>query len=217
MSELPSLAEVRREYVRRGLRRVEMDADPLAQFDVWLAEALALIQHEANAMSLATATPEGRPSVRTVLLKGRAPEGFLFFTNYASRKGRELFANPQAALLWHWKELERQIIIEGAVEKIARAVSVAYFHSRPRGSQLGALISRQSEPLASREVLEQRLAEAQAQYGVEQEIPMPEEWGGFLLRPTRFEFWQGRENRLHDRLEYRRGPGGGWELRRLSP
>jgi pyridoxamine 5'-phosphate oxidase len=217
MSDLPKLAALRQEYTLHGLRRSEVDSDPVVQFGRWFDEARGLITNDPNAMTVATATLDGRPSVRTILLKDFNERGFTFFTNYESRKGRELAANPRAALLFHWKELERQIVIEGSVTTVPRELSVAYFHARPRGSQLGAAISQQSHPVLSRGSLERSLSEAEELYGPDKEIPTPEHWGGYLVTPDRFEFWQGRVNRLHDRIEYLREASGSWKTRRLSP
>jgi pyridoxamine 5'-phosphate oxidase len=167
-------------------------------------------------MTLATATPEAHPSARIVLLKGIDAQGFAFYTNYESQKGRELSANPRAALVFYWAELERQVRIEGTVVKIPREESETYFHSRPRGSQLGALVSHQSRVIAGRSVLEQDLSQLE-QTLEGKPVPMPEEWGGFWLRPELFEFWQGRPNRLHDRLRYTMETPGNWRVERLSP
>jgi pyridoxamine 5'-phosphate oxidase len=208
--------DMRKEYMARGLSETEADADPIRQFGTWFDEAVAANLLEPNAMALATATPDGRPSVRMVLLKGFDETGFIFYANYESRKGRELAANPRAALDLFWVELERQVRIEGRVEQVSAEQSDAYFHSRPRGSQLGAAASRQSEPLPSREPLERRAADLEAQFA-EREIPRPDYWGGYRVVPEVVEFWQGRANRLHDRLRYSRQPDGGWSIERLSP
>ena len=210
------IAELRREYTARGLRRTDLDPDPFKQFGRWLDEALEADLTDANCMTLATAAPGGGPSARMVLLKGFDERGFVFFTNYESAKGRQLAANPRAALVFYWAELERQICIEGTASKVPRAESEAYFKSRPRGSQLGAWASAQSEVVASREVLEQELGRLTEKYrGAE--IPLPPNWGGYRVRPETIEFWQGRPNRLHDRLRYLRQPGGGWMIERLAP
>jgi pyridoxamine 5'-phosphate oxidase len=211
------LAQIRREYVRPSLDERELDADPLVQFRRWLADAVAADPLEPTAMTLATVGPDGQPSARIVLLKGCDECGFVFYTNYDSRKGRELAENPRAALSFFWPVLERQVRVEGRVEKLARAESESYFSSRPLGSRLGAWASRQSEVLASREELERNYAAVAARFE-EGPVPLPEFWGGYLLRPLAVELWQGRESRLHDRFRYRRAAGEGeWTLVRLSP
>ena len=209
--------DMRKDYMARGLDESEVDADPIRQFAVWFDDAVAAQLLEPNAMALATATPGGRPAVRMVLLKGFDASGFVFYSNYESRKGRELAANPRAALDLFWVELERQVRIEGSVERVAPEQSDAYFHSRPRGSQLGAAVSHQSAVLPGREPLERRLAELEAEYGDDMTIPRPASWGGYRVVPEVMEFWQGRPNRLHDRLRYTRRAGGGWTIERLSP
>jgi len=217
MSQLqpPSIADLRLDYSRASLSESEVAADPMTQFTLWFDQACKAGLPEPNAMSLATAGTDGRPSARIVLIKQFDREGFVWFTNYASRKGRELEENPQAALLFHWIELERQVRIEGRVEKIAGAASDAYFDSRPLPSRLGAIASEQSAAVASRELLERRFAEVEEQYG--QNPLRPAHWGGYLLRPDRVEFWQGRPSRLHDRILYTFGPNGGWQRTRLQP
>jgi pyridoxamine 5'-phosphate oxidase len=199
-----------------GLSEADLDADPFGQFRAWFDQALAAGLPEANAMTLATATPDGRPSARTVLIKGVDARGFVFYTNYASRKGRELAANPYAALVFYWAELERQIRIEGRVEQVAPADSEAYFQSRPLGSRLSAAASRQSEVIAGRDELERRVAELAAECA-SGEVPRPPHWGGYRVVPSAIEFWQGRPNRLHDRLRYRLAQDGAWVIERLSP
>ena len=209
-------ADLRKEYMQRGLDESNVDADPFRQFAAWFDEARAASPVEPNAMALATVGADGRPSTRMVLLKGADERGFVFYTNYESRKGRELADTPWAALTFFWPEMERQIRIEGRVEPVAAEESDAYFHSRPVGSQLSASASRQSEVIAGREELEQRVAELSAQYQ-NQEIPRPENWGGFRVIPDAIEFWQGRASRLHDRLRYRLLASGDWQIERLSP
>jgi len=197
------------------LRRADLASDPLAQFRSWFAEAGAELE-VPEATALATATPEGAPSVRMVLLKGFDERGLVFYSHYTSRKGRDLEANPQAALLFHWSPLGRQVRVEGATERVSAEESDAYFATRPRGAQLGALASRQSEQLGSRAELEERLAELDADIGAGA-VPRPATWGGFRLVPHAWEFWQHRAGRLHDRFRYVRKRGGGWSVERLSP
>lgn len=210
------ISNLRKEYTLRTLREQDADPDPLRQFDIWFDEAVRSGLTEPNGMTLATADAAGRPTARIVLLKGYNQRGFVFYTSYDSRKGRELAANPRAALCFWWPELERQVRIEGTVERTTVEESDCYFRSRPRESQLGAWISDQSGVVAGREVLEQRLAELEARYAG-REIPRPPHWGGYRLVPDTIEFWQGREARLHDRLCYRRRPEGTWLVERLFP
>jgi pyridoxamine 5'-phosphate oxidase len=197
------------------LRRADLAADPLDQFRGWFAEASAALE-VPEAMALATATPSGAPSVRMVLLKGFDERGLVFYSHYTSRKGRDLEANPQAALLFHWRPLGRQVRVEGKVERVSGEESDAYFATRPRGAQVGALASRQSDPLASRAELYERLAELERDLG-SGPVPRPPTWGGFLLVPAAWEFWQHRASRLHDRFRYEPEPSGGWRLERLFP
>ena len=210
------LPEMRKEYIADSLSETDMDTDPLRQFEKWFGQALAANLPEPNAMTLATATPDGQPSARMVLLKAFDASGFTFFTNYDSRKGRELTANPRAALLLFWQELHRQVRIEGTVELVSEAESDAYFRSRPLGSRLGALASAQSVVLANRAVLEERVRELMQRFP-DGEVPRTPHWGGYRVRPFAIEFWQGRPDRLHDRLRYRRMQPDGWRLERLSP
>jgi pyridoxamine 5'-phosphate oxidase len=210
-----TLAELRREYTLAGLRRADLDADPIAQFQKWFAQAMEAEIVEPNAMTLATVAEDGQPSTRIVLLKGVDPRGFSFFTNYESRKGRELAGNPKAALTFFWAGLERQISVCGAVSKLPRADSEAYFAVRPLGSQRGAWVSKQSQIVPNREFLEKRLAEVETEYGTK--VPTPPYWGGYVLDPTSVEFWQGRPNRLHDRFLYRKTSAANWTIERLSP
>ena len=211
-----TLSELRRDYALASLARDSIDTDPFRQFEHWFQEALKAEVLEPNAMTLATVDAQGHPSARIVLLKSVDPAGFVFFTNYQSSKGQQLAANPQAALVFFWKELERQVRIEGRVEKISRAESERYFQSRPRGSQIGAAASNQSQVVANRTVLETRFQDLEARY-VEQDIPTPAHWGGYRLTPDLLEFWQGRRNRLHDRLRYRLLDSGDWSIERLEP
>jgi pyridoxamine 5'-phosphate oxidase len=208
------LAALRQEYMRAGLHEKDLEADPLAQFGGWFDEALRSGIALPNAMTLATATKTGRPSVRTVLLKGFDARGLVFFTHYRSRKGRELERNPRAMLLFCWEELERQVGIEGPVRRVSAAESDQYFASRPLGSRLSAIISPQSEVVASRKALEAKLEEAAKRW--RDAPPRPGTWGGYRLAPERFEFWQGRADRLHDRLCYRKAAGA-WKIERLAP
>jgi pyridoxamine 5'-phosphate oxidase len=211
-----SIAHLRRDYARARLDEHHVDADPIAQFGKWFSEARNAKLLEPNAMTLATATPDGVPSARLVLLKGFDARGFTFFTDYRSQKGRELESNPRAALTFFWGELERQVRIAGTVTKLSREESEEYYRTRPRGSRLGAWTSHQSAILPSREVLEQRLEEVSTQFPGD-DVPLPPHWGGYLVRPQTVEFWQGRPDRLHDRIRYTRRSGEGWIIERLSP
>jgi pyridoxamine 5'-phosphate oxidase len=204
------------EHVGKALRRSDLNPDPIKQFGNWFTSAIEAGIRDVNAMSLATASPDARPSVRIVLLKSFDQDGFVFFTNYESEKGKQLKANPYAALAFYWIELDRQIRISGRVEKTSRKESLTYFHSRPTGSQLSAWASRQSEVLDGRRVLDARMAEMTERFGNEP-IPLPPHWGGYRLKPDRIEFWQGRGNRLHDRFRYTRRTDGAWLIERLAP
>ncbi|MEA2313856.1 MAG: pyridoxamine 5-phosphate oxidase [Solirubrobacteraceae bacterium] len=197
------------------LREQDVEPDPLRQFARWFAEAAAAGLRLAEAAALATASADALPSLRMVLVKGFDERGFVFYTNYASRKGRELGANPHAALLFYWDPLGRQVRIEGPVERVSAGESAAYVRSRARGSQLSALASKQSEPVGDREALEQRVAELQQRHG-DGELPLPDDWGGFRMYAQTYEFWQQRHDRLHDRLRYRRERGC-WLIERLQP
>jgi len=233
-----AIADLRRDYSLGGLDRADLETKPIPQFEKWFADAaqtrsasrlrqigialyklwqvlLGRAPADVNAMTLATVSAEGLPSARTVLLKGVDARGFIFFTNYDSRKGRELAVNPNAALTFFWPELERQICVAGAVVKLPVAESAAYFKSRPRGSQLGAWASNQSSVVPDRTTLEKHWQEAVARFP--NEVPLPPNWGGYVLSPNRIEFWQGRPSRLHDRFSYSRQPDGEWKLDRLSP
>lgn len=233
-----AIADIRREYKVLSLDRAQLDPDPLRQFSHWFDDAIgahgktrwrkigiafyklwqAILGRpgaDVNAMTLATVDSEGRPSTRTVLLKGIDARGFIFFTNYASRKGSELAANPNAALTFYWPEFERQVCVAGRVTKVSPEESAAYFKSRPRGSQIGAWASRQSSTVESRAELEKAWAEMEKKFPAD--IPLPPTWGGFVLAPERIEFWQGRPSRLHDRLCYQRQTDGSWRIERLSP
>jgi pyridoxamine 5'-phosphate oxidase len=216
---MSDLAALRREYAQAALDRSQVADDPIAQFRDWFDDALDAEVHEPNAMTLATAAPDAAPSARIVLLKGLDERGFQFYTNYESQKGRELAQNPHVALVFWWPPLERQVRIEGRAERLPDEESTDYFHRRPRGSQLGAWASPQSRVVESRKALEQTLEEVTAEYEDADEIPRPAHWGGYVVRPTALEFWQGRPNRLHDRLRYRRDDvdAADWTLERLAP
>ena len=209
-----NLADIRKDYKFAALDEADVFASPIAQFEKWLTEAIAAELPEPNAMTVATADAAGRPSARIVLIKGVDARGFVFYTNYASRKGVEIDANPHAALLFHWTELERQVRIEGRIERVSAAESDAYYLSRPLGSRIGAWASPQSEVIASREALEAAVAAREASLG--EAPPRPPHWGGLRVVPEVVEFWQGRSSRLHDRLRYL-GVGGAWHLERLAP
>ncbi len=210
-----NLADLRKDYSLAGLLEKDLARDPFRQFEKWFQEVEAAKITEPNAMVLSTCGADKKPSSRTVLLKGADGRGFVFYTNYQSEKARDLDNNPNASLLFHWIGLERQVIVEGTVAKVAREESEAYFHSRPVLSQLGAWASQQSTIVSSREVLEQNMKAAEAKYAG-QKIPLPPHWGGYRLAPETVEFWQGRRNRLHDRLRYRK-ISDGWTIERLSP
>jgi pyridoxamine 5'-phosphate oxidase len=209
------LSEFRKEYSDRGLRREDLAADPMVQFERWFQQAVELKLHEPNAMSLATVDATGRPLLRTVLLKYFDTNGFVFFTNYQSRKAKHIAGNPQVSLLLPWVILERQVIVQGRAEKISAAESLKYFASRPRESQLGAWVSDQSAVISSRKLLLQKLAEIKDKFA-HGEVPLPSFWGGFRVIPETIEFWQGGSARLHDRFFYERKDGA-WEIERLSP
>src|SRR5437870_936782 len=209
-------ASTRYDHASRGLHRRDLDPDPIKQFANWFTAAIEAEIKDVNAMSLATASAEGRPSVRIVLLKGFDHNGFVFFTNYESEKGQQLTGNPYAALGFYWIELDRQIRISGPTTKTTREDSERYFHSRPLGSQLGAWASRQSEVLDARRVLDARMAQMTERF-VDKPIPLPPHWGGYRVIPDTVEFWQGRPNRSHDRFRYTRQPTGSWSIDRLAP
>ena len=210
-----ALADMRKDYGLAGLPEKDLAKNPFRQFEQWFQEAEAAKITEPNAMTLATVGRDGRPSARTVLLKGCDGRGFVFYTNHESRKGRELEANPHATLLFAWVAMERQVIIEGQVARVAREEAAAYFHSRPRASQLAAWASPQSTVVAGRAVIEESYRVVDAKYEG-REVPLPPQWGGYRLAPETVEFWQGRRSRLHDRLRYRR-EAGDWVAERLAP
>ena len=230
-----AIADIRREYSTGELRRADLDANPMAQFDSWFAQASAggrwrkigialfklwhaILGHssaDVNAMVLATVDKSGRPSTRTVLLKGVDARGFVFFTNYDSRKGLELAENPNAALTFYWPELERQICVAGRIEKIPREESEAYFKSRPRGSRLATWASNQRDVVADRAALDAKWNEMAVKFPGD--VPLPPNWGGYVLKPERIEFWQGRPSRLHDRFQYTKQPDNSWKLERVAP
>ena len=218
MSSTPTLdiAALRRNYSRESLSEQDVMADPIDQFEHWFRQAMDSELPEPNAMILASASAGGQPSIRTMLLKGFDHQGFVFYTNYSSRKGNELDANPQAALLFPWLELERQVRIEGLVERVSQEESLAYFQSRPRGSQIGAWASPQSQIITGRDILEAKVAELTETFKHDEVLPLPPYWGGYRLRPDRIEFWQGRESRLHDRVLFTRAELG-WTIERLAP
>ncbi len=212
-----SLADLRQDYRLAEFTEANCQTNPIAQFNQWFGEAQAADLKEPNAMSLATATPHGKPSNRIVLLKEVSENGFVFYTSYTSRKGRELKENPLCALTFLWAELERQVRVEGRAEKVSREKSESYFRRRPKGSRLGALVSNQSTVLASRQPLLDGLLRLEAKYAHTDDVPTPDYWGGYCVIPYIIEFWQGRTNRLHDRLLYTREEGDDWRIERLSP
>lgn len=210
-----SIADIRKDYSLLALNETDIAADPIEQFSRWWNDAVRSEILEVNAMTLATATKDGRPSARIVLLKGFDEKGFVFFTNYNSHKGSELAENPYAALTFFWKEIERQVRIEGVVEKTDAAESDAYFFSRPEGSRIGAWASPQSSIIKSRAVLEENVAKYAGEF--KNSIPRPPHWGGYRVMPLRIEFWQGRSSRLHDRISYTKTDKGSWKAERLAP
>jgi pyridoxamine 5'-phosphate oxidase len=212
---MSSLAELRKNYSLGSLDEADIDRDPIRQFEKWFAQAVDARLPEPNAMTLATVDSRGHPAARIVLIKGVDEHGFVFYTNYESRKGREIAANPRASLLFHWVELERQVRIEGSIVQTSAAESDAYYASRPLASRIGAWASAQSQVIESRAALQAQEREISAQYG--ENPPRPPHWGGYRLIPDAFEFWQGRPSRLHDRLHYVRSKDGAWQIERLSP
>lgn len=214
---LPNIENLRQDYRLASLDIADVQSNPFEQFKKWFQEALDAQLPEPNAMTLATATPDGKPTLRVVLLKSFDYDGFVFYTNYASRKGKEMTANPYAALNFLWLELERQVRIEGTVEKVSTTESTEYFQSRPKGSQIGAWASPQSTVIPDRNILETKVQELTATYENIAVLPRPENWGGFVIKPTLIEFWQGRSNRLHDRIQYTLQAEGSWKIERLAP
>ena len=210
------LADLRRDYRSRPLRREDLDPDPIAQFNRWFGDAQRAEALDANAMSIATVSEDGQPSLRTVLLKYYDEQGLVFYTNLGSRKSREIGANPRVALLFFWPEVHRQVKIRGTASRTSAADNVRYFMRRPRDSQLGAWVSEQSQVISSRQVLEAKFAEMKRRFAAG-EVPLPDFWGGYRVRPEAIEFWQGQENRLHDRFLYTRRDDAGWVIERLAP
>src|SRR5471030_1127512 len=211
------LENLREEYKAASLSESDSKADPVKQFEAWFNEAIEAKMPEPNAMTLATATHDGRPSARIVLLKGIYENGFVFYTNYLSRKGKEITKNPLGALTFFWGSLERQVRIEGTIEKLSKEDSEKYFKVRPRNSQLGAVASPQSQEIPSRDVVEKKWEELVEEYGEDKEIPKPSFWGGYVLKPRYVEFWQGRRSRLHDRIVYKKIDNKNWKKVRLAP
>lgn len=212
-----NVSSMRIPYTLGQLGDRDVDRDPIVQFGAWFDEISGTSIVEANAMVVSTVGPDCRPSSRTVLMKGFDEEGIVFYTNYASQKGREIEANPAVSVLFYWPTLQRQVRWTGTASRLTAEESDAYFHQRPRGSQMGALASPQSQAIADRAWLAERFAELAVQYGEDAEIPRPEHWGGYLIRPESIEFWQGRENRMHDRILYTRDDEGRWTHQRLAP
>lgn len=212
-----NLQDLRRDYAAHTLDITDVQTDPFKQFEIWMTEALDSQVLEANAMILSTLTKDQRPTARVVLLKGFDQNGFVFYTNYNSRKSQEMEQHPYACLVFNWLELQRQVRIEGKVERVSAEASTAYFQSRPKGSQIGAWVSPQSQVIAGRTILENKVKELEDQYRNVDQLPRPEHWGGFVLKPTLVEFWQGRMSRLHDRIQYDKVGENDWNVSRLAP
>ncbi len=210
------IENLRQEYKAKSLTEKEVSKNPITQFEKWFKEAMMSDLLEPNIMTLATASPDGKPSARVVLLKGFDQNGFIFYTNYLSRKGKEIAKNPYASLVFYWHELERQVRIEGTIEKLGKEESERYFQSRPKDSQIGALASPQSQEIESRKELEAKWLELEEKYH-NKDVPKPSFWGGYIVRPQLIEFWQGRPGRLHDRLLFKRVDKATWKLVRLAP
>lgn len=217
MVENTVIANLRQDYSAKTLDIADVSANPFEQFGIWLKEALNAEVPEPNALTLATATPDGIPSARIVLLKGYDENGFVFYTNYNSHKGQEMAANPNVSLVFVWLELQRQIRIQGTVKKVSAEESTNYFQIRPKKSQIGAMASPQSEVVESRKVLEDNFEKIAKQYEDVEKLPRPEHWGGYCVEPTKIEFWQGRRSRLHDRVVYKLEEGNNWRIERLAP
>jgi len=211
------ISHLREQYKLASLSKKDVRASPIEQFKIWMEAAIASASPEPNAMSLATVDKDGKPSARIVLLKEITDEGFIFYTNYKSKKANDMQSNAHVAMVFNWLELQRQVRITGVISKISREHSEKYFHSRPRKSQLGAIVSEQSKQIDSRKVLEDKLEEITAHFEGIETIPIPDNWGGYLVSPQTIEFWQGRRSRLHDRIQYSKVESGKWEIQRLCP
>ena len=214
---LLNIEDLREDYDAFALDETQVNPNPMQQFEVWFQQALQAEVPEPNAMTLATVNSDGQPCARIVLLKGLEPDALIFYTNYESNKGQQMSQNPKVAVVFLWKKLHRQVRIEGSVELLSAEQSTAYFQGRPKGSQIGAWVSPQSQVIESRAVLEARKQELEDQYKDSEKLPRPENWGGYQIKPTTFEFWQGRPSRLHDRIRYQLEENGSWKIERLAP